>query len=114
MAYVQGELRDPEDPDDRALARAVTHADSTFEILDLPPGTYSFSRVEAEGMPFALQQVPSGSVTLHLWPFAARRLGYEDVEITVVVEAGGTTDAGPIEARRKRAQGEGETGTDGN
>jgi protocatechuate 3,4-dioxygenase beta subunit len=51
MAYVQGELREPEDAGTQALARAVTESDGSFEILDLPPGVYVFDRVRAEGLP---------------------------------------------------------------
>jgi protocatechuate 3,4-dioxygenase beta subunit len=51
MAYVQGELREPEDAGTQALARAVTESDGSFEILDLPPGVYGFDEVRAEGLP---------------------------------------------------------------
>ncbi len=50
MAYIQGELMEPEDPGARAVARAVTGDDGSFEILNLPAGGYSFYRVQAEGM----------------------------------------------------------------
>ncbi|MCA9716441.1 MAG: carboxypeptidase regulatory-like domain-containing protein, partial [Myxococcales bacterium] len=61
MAYLQGELMEPEDDDARAVARAVTEADGAFEILDLPPGVYSFYTVEAEGM---AEPIESPSVAL--------------------------------------------------
>lgn len=74
MAYVQGELREPEDVGMQAVARAVTESDGSFEILDLPPGVYGFSRVRAEGLP-----EPSQSLDVTL----ARYRDTEGVEIVL-------------------------------
>ncbi|MEZ4452694.1 MAG: carboxypeptidase regulatory-like domain-containing protein [Nannocystaceae bacterium] len=50
LAYVQGELMEPEEPGAHAVAQAITAADGTFECTHLPAGVYSFYRVDAEGM----------------------------------------------------------------
>jgi hypothetical protein len=83
LALVLGELREPEDPGTQANARAVTEADGTFEILDLPPGVYSFWRVQAEGM-----AEPSGNLEVTL----ARDRDTNDVEIVL-------PDAGALRVR---------------
>lgn len=89
LAYVTGELREPEDSGTKAMARAVSKADGTFEILDLPPGTYNFYRVEAEGM-----AEPSESTTVTL----ARDRDTNGVEIVL-------PDAGALRIRVRDASG---------
>ncbi|MFO7563254.1 MAG: carboxypeptidase regulatory-like domain-containing protein [Enhygromyxa sp.] len=75
MAFLQGELREPEEPGGHvAVARAVTEADGSFEIVDLPPGVYAFSHVQAEGL-----GTPSETPTVTL----PRERDVDDLEIVL-------------------------------
>ncbi|MEZ4429061.1 MAG: carboxypeptidase regulatory-like domain-containing protein [Nannocystaceae bacterium] len=89
---------------------AVVSANGRATAADLDPEGERYSDTDGA---FTLRQVPSGAVSLHLWAADARRRGYVDRVLDVIVKPGKTTEVGELAVTRRSADADGDATTDG-